>query len=217
MPVSELVDLAPPGPGSRREELLAIAVKLFAEQGVAKTTVRDIADAAGMLSGSLYHHFESKNQIVAEAIGKGLTLGVAANRALIESSPDQAVAVVRLITDIVRWVGEEPDVVKILTNDKAYIRDNPDLRETEETRQVNRRTWIGLIQDGIDAGVFRPLGNVDLVVRSIYDGLFGATRWMYGDLAPEEVARNFAELYLRGILADGYRFDFENEELIPPD
>src|SRR5213082_3514357 len=49
---------------SRRDELLALAARLFAERGYVSTTVRDIADAAGILSGSLYHHFDSKESMV---------------------------------------------------------------------------------------------------------------------------------------------------------
>src|SRR2546423_14729896 len=53
---------------SRREELLALAARLFAERGFRATTVRDIADAAGILSGSLYHHFDSKESMVDEIL-----------------------------------------------------------------------------------------------------------------------------------------------------
>ena len=53
---------------TRREELLAIAAGLFAERGFKNTTVRDIADAAGILSGSLYHHFDSKEAMVDELL-----------------------------------------------------------------------------------------------------------------------------------------------------
>ena len=58
--MSELSTSSTSGPTTRREELLAIAASLFAERGFKNTTVRDIADAAGILSGSLYHHFDSK-------------------------------------------------------------------------------------------------------------------------------------------------------------
>ena len=51
---------------TRREELLRIAADLFATKGFRNTTVRDIADAAGILSGSLYHHFDSKESMVDE-------------------------------------------------------------------------------------------------------------------------------------------------------
>jgi AcrR family transcriptional regulator len=56
------------GKASRREELLAIAAELFAQRGFKNTTVRDIADAAGILSGSLYHHFDSKESMVDEIL-----------------------------------------------------------------------------------------------------------------------------------------------------
>src|SRR5229473_7166358 len=52
----------------RRAELLALAAHLFAERGLRATTVRDIADAAGILSGSLYHHFDSKESMVDEIL-----------------------------------------------------------------------------------------------------------------------------------------------------
>ena len=42
--------------------------RLFAEKGFRNTTVRDIADAAGILSGSLYHHFDSKESMVDEIL-----------------------------------------------------------------------------------------------------------------------------------------------------
>ena len=41
---------------------------MFAERGLRATTVRDIADSAGILSGSLYHHFSSKEEMVDELL-----------------------------------------------------------------------------------------------------------------------------------------------------
>src|SRR6195952_101641 len=41
---------------------------MFAERGLRATTVRDIADSAGILSGSLYHHFSSKEEMVDEVL-----------------------------------------------------------------------------------------------------------------------------------------------------
>jgi len=58
----------PEATATRRSELLGIAAGLFAEKGFKNTTVRDIADAAGILSGSLYHHFDSKESMVDEIL-----------------------------------------------------------------------------------------------------------------------------------------------------
>src|SRR3984885_16216830 len=55
-------------PQDRRGVILASAAELFARKGISATTVREIADAVGMLSGSLYHHFESKDAIVGEIL-----------------------------------------------------------------------------------------------------------------------------------------------------
>src|ERR671918_1916981 len=64
------MQVGPAGPAvsARREEILAIAAELFAEKGFATTTVREIADTAGILSGSLYHHFDSKESMVDEIL-----------------------------------------------------------------------------------------------------------------------------------------------------
>src|SRR4029077_10210270 len=47
----------------RRADVVQLAGELFAQKGYRATTVREIADAAGILSGSLYHHFDSKESI----------------------------------------------------------------------------------------------------------------------------------------------------------
>ncbi|MBL7497154.1 TetR/AcrR family transcriptional regulator [Frankia sp. CNm7] len=53
--------------GARRAEILDAAATLFASTGV-RTTLKDVADACGILPGSLYHHFESKEAIIVELV-----------------------------------------------------------------------------------------------------------------------------------------------------
>lgn len=57
---------SPSQPATRREELLQLAAAMFAERGLKATTVRDIADSAGILSGSRYQQFKSNEQMVEE-------------------------------------------------------------------------------------------------------------------------------------------------------
>ena len=56
-----------PGDGTRRTEILQTAASLIASSGL-RTSLQEIADAAGILPGSLYHHFESKEAILIELI-----------------------------------------------------------------------------------------------------------------------------------------------------
>ncbi|MFB9484983.1 TetR/AcrR family transcriptional regulator, partial [Streptomyces filamentosus] len=53
---------------ARRRELLDTAAEVFAAQGYDATTVRRIADAAGLLAGSLYYHFDSKESMLDEIL-----------------------------------------------------------------------------------------------------------------------------------------------------
>ncbi|MDR9468866.1 TetR/AcrR family transcriptional regulator [Marinospirillum sp.] len=56
----------------RRKELVAIAARLFCDQGYESTTVRMLADAMGIKSGSLFHHFNDKQEILFAVIESGM-------------------------------------------------------------------------------------------------------------------------------------------------
>jgi AcrR family transcriptional regulator len=57
---------------SRRDDVLEAAASLFATRGYAATSIRDIAQKVGILSGSLYYHFSSKEEILLEAHERGV-------------------------------------------------------------------------------------------------------------------------------------------------
>jgi AcrR family transcriptional regulator len=69
-----------PGNGTeanRRVEIVRVAARLFREQGFDGTTVRDIAAAVGMRSGSPFYHFVSKEEILFAVMEEGLRQGLA--------------------------------------------------------------------------------------------------------------------------------------------
>ncbi len=51
-------------PSKAKRRILDAAARLFHERGFARCTVRELADAVGILSGSLFHHFRSKDEIL---------------------------------------------------------------------------------------------------------------------------------------------------------
>ena len=72
-------------PVDRRTEILAIAASLFTKRGFDGVSVREIADASGISGPSLYHHFDSKNQIYLEV--HRAALGRAAKNILAAIAP----------------------------------------------------------------------------------------------------------------------------------
>ena len=57
---------------NRRRALLDAAARLFAEQGFAGSSVRDIAAATGILPGSVYYHFRSKEELLVAVHEEGI-------------------------------------------------------------------------------------------------------------------------------------------------
>src|SRR4051794_28627972 len=81
----------------RRAHLVRLAGELFAEKGFRATTVREIADAAGILSGSLYHHFDSKESIGDEILSAFLDDVLAGYRAAVRDCDDPRAAIEQII------------------------------------------------------------------------------------------------------------------------
>ena len=66
----------PDGAVNRRAELVRAAARLFREKGFDATTVRDIAHAVGMRSGSPFYHFANKHKLLMAVMEEGLRLGL---------------------------------------------------------------------------------------------------------------------------------------------
>ena len=73
------------GNDNRRGELVRAAAQLFREKGFEATTIRDIAGAVGMQSGSPFYHFANKHELLMAVMEEGLRLGLERSRAVVEA------------------------------------------------------------------------------------------------------------------------------------
>ena len=76
---------APEPPDNRRADLVRVAARLFREKGFEGTTIRDIAHAVGMRSGSPFYHFANKHELLMAVMEEGLRLGLDRTRQVLDA------------------------------------------------------------------------------------------------------------------------------------
>ncbi len=189
--------------GGRREELLRIAARLFAERGFRNTTVRDIADSAGILSGSLYHHFDSKESMVDEILSTFQEQLFTSYDAILTSalSPRERIeAAVRLSFEAIDQHHAE---VAIFQNEAEQLGRLERFSYLADRNEQSRAVWLRLIEDGVRSGVLRKDLDVELVYRFIRDTVWVAVKWYRpgGKLTHEAVASQYLTILLDGIAA----------------
>jgi AcrR family transcriptional regulator len=188
---------------TRRDEILAVAAQVVAERGIKGATVRDIGQAAGILSGSLYYHFESKEQIVLELlmplVQEQYDRSVRIREAV--SSPSEALS--DFIRESVAETARHPNQSLILRNEARTFADIPTLAPLAEARRGSLALWLEVVKQGAKSGEFRSDIDHDVAVRAMFDGVLGAARWFSGakPAKPDRVAKTLVALYVGGLKA----------------
>jgi len=187
---------------SRRDEILAIAAQQFADRGVASTTVRDIGSAAGILSGSLYHHFESKEQMVAELLLPVMQRQVGQYRELVDGSKAAPATLRSLITVAVAEAAQTPNETRMIRNDAQSFAEMPTLQPVTDLLVEAAKLWASVIQRGVADGELRDGVDPRLVVAAMFDAVLSTTRWFSGKRpqSPVRVGDALADLFLGGLL-----------------
>lgn len=191
----------------RRDEILTLAARLFAERGYAATTVREIADAAGILSGSLYHHFDSKESMVDEVMSAYLDEMVAAYRSIIDAGEGPLETLGSLVRTAFESLGTHGDAVAIMLNEFTQLAAQRRFAYLRSTADEAERLWVGVLCDGQRAGVLRDDLDPRLVYRFIRDAVWLTVRWFRpdGPKTADEIADDYLAMLLGGIAAPGRR------------
>jgi AcrR family transcriptional regulator len=188
---------------SRRDELLAIAAELFAQRGFKNTTVRDIADAAGILSGSLYHHFDSKESMVDEILSSFQTELFKKYDEIIGSDLDARAKVEAVVRASFEAIDQHHAEVAIFQNDSGFLMEFERFGYLREHNTRFREMWLDLLHGGVESGALRSDVDAELVFRFIRDTVWVAVRWYRpgGELSADQVADQYLSILLDGIAA----------------
>ena len=184
----------------RRNRILEHAAALFAEKGINASTVRGIADGAGILSGSLYHHFDSKDAIVAAIVEEYLEALTQRYDEVLSSQSNPRSRLHQLVLASLQVVHEHSQASEIYQANRNYFESSDRFQRVRELASSVHSTWAEVITSGVEAGAFRSDVNPRVFQRFLRDAVFLASRWyrpseVYG---VEDLAEDTARIFLDG-------------------
>ncbi len=185
----------------RRRELLGIAADVFAEQGYNATTVRKIADAAGMLAGSLYYHFDSKESMLEEILRTFLTELWDGYDTVLQAQLGPRETLEALVTESFREIDRHRAAVAIYQKESRHLVAQRRFQYLSDSQQRFEKAWLTTLERGVAEGVFRDDLDIRLAYRFVRDTVWVAASWYRpgGGHSPEEIARQYLSMVLDGI------------------
>ncbi|WP_042379215.1 TetR/AcrR family transcriptional regulator [Streptacidiphilus melanogenes] len=190
---------------ARRREILETAARVFAEQGYNATTVRKIADEAGLLAGSLYYHFDSKESMLEEILSGFLDELWAGYDEVLAARLDPKDTLAALVTESFREIDRHRDAVAIYQKEARQLAVQPRFAFLADSQQRFEQVWLETLERGVSAHAFRADLDLRLAYRFLRDTVWVAASWYRpgGGHSPEQIARQYLSMVLDGIAAPG--------------
>lgn len=187
----------------RRTDILDNAARLFAEQGIGSTSVREISASVGMLSGSLYHHFVSKDEMVEEILKGFLDDLQGRYRAALNEGAVPRDTLERLMRVTLEIIRDYPYATQIYQNEVAYIQKLPKTTGARAISSEIAKIWVDVIENGIASGLFKKELDANVVHRLLRDSLWLTARWFVPSptYSLEKLGDDCTALFLDGLIA----------------
>jgi AcrR family transcriptional regulator len=163
----------------RKTEILNAAKDVFAQHGVKQATMRQIGARAGVLSGSLYHHFESKLDLVDDILSEFCTEVLAEYRRMAMDDADCATKLRAMNRYAFSLLDQHSAALAIIARDSAELVKDPRFAHLISFNQEIEDRWTDVIRDGIRSGVFRPSVDARVFYRFARDAILGARNWYH--------------------------------------
>lgn len=186
-------------PSSRREEILEIAVRLFAERGYHGVSMDHIGSAAGVTGPALYHHFPGKESMlvaaltpVSEALLEGGRERVAAH------AGDPRAALESLVDFHVEFALANPAVIAVHLHELDRLPTDP-RRLIRRLQRLYVEEWVSVldaVRPELSAGQARVLAHAAF-------GLMNSTPFLGGEVDRAQRAALLRGAAMAALLGDG--------------
>ena len=176
------IDATPPSftdPQSPRGRLLREAAHLFRDKGYERTTVRDLAAAVGIQSGSIFHHFRTKEEILKAVMTEAILVNTGRMRSRLEAVADPREAVRCLVQCELESInGETGEAMAVLVYEWRSLSETSQA-EILELREVYEGIWLQTLAQA------RAEGLVEADPFILRRFLTGALSWTITWYRPE--------------------------------
>lgn len=189
----------------RRGELLATAAETFAEQGYNATTVRTIADRAGLLAGSLYYHFDSKESMADEILRTFLDeLWDGYERIRAADLPPRD-TLEGLVTESFAHMDRHRPAVALYQKEARHLAALPRFSYLDDSQRRFRQLWTETLTRGTADGSFRADLDIPVTYRFLRDTVWVAAVWYRpgGRLSGAQLAAQYSSMLLDGMAGSG--------------
>ncbi|HYX37632.1 MAG TPA: TetR/AcrR family transcriptional regulator [Oligoflexus sp.] len=165
-------------PESPRGRIIHESSKLFAERGFEKTTVRDIAAAVGIQSGSLFHHFKVKEDILKAIMEEAVRVCIARQEEAVAGVQTPHEKLRMLIRSELETIhGPTGRSMSILVMEWRSISES-NQRELLTLREHYERFWFQVLEENAEA---LAIDDVVLLRRLLSGSLSWSTYWYRND------------------------------------
>ena len=182
---------------SRRADLTREAARLFAAKGYHGTSIGDLAEAMGVQKASLYHHIESK----ADLLWAVASEGAAAFHGALDAIPEDLRPTEKIRAALrahLRVVAEQLDVATVFVQEWRYLEGGRREEFVAERRRYEQR--IGdMFREGRELGELRADLDESAAVLLFLSAANWAYTWLHPGRDTEELADRFYTLLVDGM------------------
>lgn len=190
---------------ARRDEILEVAKHQLAERGYSGTSMRDIAEASGLLAGSLYSHFRSKASLVGEIVIRFYDELIPAQQAVLVTDTNGAEQLQAMIGAVHAVCDSHHEELTILHYDWHALSTLDELADVHAMSLETLELWRAVIDKGKADGSL--LASVDTtatlrMATSSIHGLIDTVRYATHPLRTDrsdEVAATLQAVLLGGV------------------
>jgi len=198
----------------RRARILEAALHCFHRLGYERTTIADIKARAKVSTGSLYHHFSSKEELFAELYLDAIRETQAYSLRALRRARSAEQGVRALVGSYLRWVHRQPEKAAfLLTMRRAEFMEEVEA-DLEVLNQEFRTTLAKWMDQHVHAGEL-PLGKTDVLMALLVGPSEDfARRWLRGrsSTSLREAAELLGEAAWQSLAALSRRLDASRDE-----